>query len=303
LHPRGETVAQAGRGALAVYERIVAGTDLSRTAAIATERAALLASRVGAELTLVHAGSHPGDALDDLAKQHDAEAVARPGSPAEVLVSEAEQLDAGLIVVGSVGMSGTRRFLLGSVPNKVSHHAACDVLIVKTDPTPPGVSDYETVLVGTDGSPTAMRAVEMASTLTTTLEAKETIVCAYQPPTEHELKQLRGDPNDPVNQWSAGRMEKETPEEFRWRIAGAVQAEDVLERASERAGATGADFEVRSVEGHPAETLISLAGDEGFDLIAVGSVGMRGPKRFMLGNVPQRVSHHAPTDVLIFKTA
>jgi nucleotide-binding universal stress UspA family protein len=286
-----------------VYERIVAGTDLSRTAAIATERAALLASRVGAELTLVHAGSHPGDALDDLAKQHDAEAVARSGSPAEVLVSEAEQLDAGLIVVGSVGMSGTRRFLLGSVPNKVSHHAACDVLIVKTDPAPPGVSDYETVLVGTDGSPTAMRAVEMASTLTTTLEAKETIVCAYQPPTEHELKQLRGDPNDPVNQWSAGRMEKETPEEFRWRIAGAVQAEDVLERASERAGATGADFEVRSVEGHPAETLISLAGDEGFDLIAVGSVGMRGPKRFMLGNVPQRVSHHAPTDVLIFKTA
>jgi nucleotide-binding universal stress UspA family protein len=286
-----------------MHERIVAGTDLSRTAAIATERAALLASRVGAKLTLVHAGSHPGDALDDLAKQHDAKAIVRSGSPAEVLVSEAERLDAGLIVVGSVGMSGTRRFLLGSVPNKVSHHASCDVLIVKTDPAPPGVSDYETVLVGTDGSPTAMRAVEMASTLTTTLGAKESIVCAYQPPTEHELKQLRGDPNDPVNQWSAGRMERETPEEFRWRIAGAVQAEDVLERASERAGATGADFEVRSVEGHPAETLISLAGDEGFDLIAVGSVSMRGPKRFMLGNVPQRVSHHAPTDVLILKTA
>jgi nucleotide-binding universal stress UspA family protein len=286
-----------------MYERIVAGTDLSRTAAIASERAALLASHVGAKLTLVHAGTHPGDAFDKLAKEHDAEAIAKEGSPAEVLISEANRLDAGLIVVGSVGMSGARRFLLGSVPNKVSHHAPTDVLIVKTDPAPPGVSDYQTVLVGTDGSPTAMRAVEMASALAATLGAKETIVCAYQPPTEHEMKQLRGDPNDPINQWSAGKNERETPEEFRWRIAGAVQAEDVLERASERAGASGADFEVRSEEGHPAETLISVASDEGFDLIAVGSVGMRGPKRFMLGNVPQRVSHHAPTDVLILKTA
>jgi nucleotide-binding universal stress UspA family protein len=286
-----------------MYERIVAGTDLSRTAAFATERAALLASQVGAKLTLVHAGTRPSDAFDALAERYDAEAIARQGSPAEVLISEAERLDAGLIVVGSVGMSGTRRFLLGSVPNKVSHHAPSDVLIVKTDPAPSGVSDYGTVLVGTDGSPTAMRAVEMASALTATLGARETIVCAYEPPTEHELKQLRGDPNDPVTQWSAGKTEKETPEEFRWRIAGTVQAEDVLERASERASNSGADFEVRSVEGHPAERLISVAGDEEFDLIAVGSVGMRGPKRFMLGNVPQRVSHHAPTDVLILKTA
>jgi nucleotide-binding universal stress UspA family protein len=286
-----------------VYERIVAGTDLSRTAAIATERAALLASKLGAKLTLMHAGTHPGDAFEALAKEHDAEAVAKEGSPAEVLISEAQRLDASLIVVGSVGMSGARRFLLGSVPNKVSHHAPCDVLIVKTYPAPPGISDYETVLVGTDGSPTAMRAVEMASTLAATLGAKETIVCAYQPPTEHELKQLRGDPNDPVTQWSAGKVERETPEEFRWRIAGAVQAEDVLERASERANKSDADFEVRSVEGHPAEQLITLAGDEGFDLVAVGSVGMRGPKRLMLGNVPQRVSHHSPTDVLILKTA
>jgi nucleotide-binding universal stress UspA family protein len=286
-----------------MYERIVAGTDLSRTAAVATQRAALLASRIGAKLTLVHGGTHPGDAFDSLAKRYDAEAIAREGSPAEVLISEAERLDAGLIVVGSVGMSGARRFLLGSVPNKVSHHAPHDVLIVKTDPAPATVSDYATVLVGTDGSPTAMRAVEMASTLAATIGARETIMCAYQPPTEHELKQLRGDPNDPVTQWSAGKTEKETPEEFRWRIAGTVQAEDVLERASERASDSGADYEVRSIEGHPADRLISVASDEGFDLIAVGSVGMRGPKRFMLGNVPQRVSHHSPTDVLIFKTA
>jgi nucleotide-binding universal stress UspA family protein len=113
---------------------------------------------------------------------------------------------------------------------------------------------------------------------------------------------MRSDPADPVAQWGAGRSEREVPEEFKWRIAGAAQAEDVLERASARASATGVTPEVRAVEGHPAEALISIAENEGFDLIAVGSVGMSGPKRFMLGNVPHRISHHAPTDILILHT-
>jgi nucleotide-binding universal stress UspA family protein len=56
-----------------------------------------------------------------------------PGPPAEALLDVAEQIGAGLIVVGNMGMTGTKRFLIGSVPNRISHHAPCDVLIVKTD--------------------------------------------------------------------------------------------------------------------------------------------------------------------------
>ena len=52
--------------------------------------------------------------------------------PGEVLLSEAEKLGADLIVVGNKGMTGARRFLLGSVPNKVSHHAPCSVFIART---------------------------------------------------------------------------------------------------------------------------------------------------------------------------
>jgi nucleotide-binding universal stress UspA family protein len=44
----------------------------------------------------------------------------------------AETEGADLIVVGNKGMTGARRFLLGNVPNKVSHHAPCSVLIVRT---------------------------------------------------------------------------------------------------------------------------------------------------------------------------
>ena len=63
----------------------------------------------------------------------EAECYARRGDPAEAILDVAEEQDADLIVVGSKGMHGSRRFLLGSVPDKVSHHAPCSVLIVRTD--------------------------------------------------------------------------------------------------------------------------------------------------------------------------
>ena len=116
-----------------MYKKIVAGTDLSPTARIATDRAASLAQKLGAELVLVHAGTDPGQELDELAGSYGAKKVVEAGNPAEVLITEVGRAGADLLVVGSVGMSGARRFLLGSVPNKVSHHASTDVLIVKTD--------------------------------------------------------------------------------------------------------------------------------------------------------------------------
>jgi nucleotide-binding universal stress UspA family protein len=174
-------------------------------------------------------------------------------------------------------------------------------LIVKTDPPPKDAGDYGSILVGTDGSSTAMRAVEMAARLAKCLDLKPVVVTAYEPPTEQEMARLKADPNDPVAQW--GSKTKDVPDEFKWRIADAAQARDVLERAAEHASKEGVDADVRAIEGSPAETLIGLAERDGFDLIVVGSVGMSGAKRFMLGNVPHRISHHAPTDVLILHTA
>ena len=57
---------------------------------------------------------------------------ARQGDPADAILDVAEEQGADLIVVGNKGMTGAKRFLLGSVPNKVSHHAPCSVLIVRT---------------------------------------------------------------------------------------------------------------------------------------------------------------------------
>lgn len=284
-----------------MYRRVLVGTDLSRTAKVATDRAATLTNALGAELVIVHAGTN-SDSLEELAAGYGATAVATGGPPADVLIDQAEAREADLIVVGSVGMSGARRFLLGSVPNKVSHQAPTDVLIVKTDP-PSASEGYDKLLVGTDGSPTAMNAVDKAAGLGAKLGATTTIVCVYEPPTEQELEQLRADPNDPVAQWNVDKDVRDVPAEFKWRIAGAAQAQDVLDRSAERAVKAGLDVDVRALEGNPAEELIALAGRESYDVIAVGSVGMSGAKRFMLGNVPHRISHHAPTDVLILRTA
>ena len=52
--------------------------------------------------------------------------------PADVIIDAATAFEADLIVVGNKGMSGAKRFLLGSVPNRVSHHAPCSVLIIRT---------------------------------------------------------------------------------------------------------------------------------------------------------------------------
>lgn len=284
-----------------MYKKIVAGTDLSQTARIAVQRAAALAERLGGDLVLIHAGPD-SDALHELGTEVGAATRARSGNPAEVLIAETGEVGADLLVVGSVGMAGARRFLLGSVPNKISHHSPTDLLIVKTNPPPRDITNYSSILVGTDGSPTAMRAVDMASKLAATLGIKPVVVCVYTPPTEQELKRM-ATAGDPIEQWGAGRKERDVPDEYRWRIAGASHAEDVLERAAEHAATQGVEAEVRALEGHPAETLISLAEREAFDLIAIGSVGMSGPQRFMLGNVPHRISHHAPTDVLILHTS
>jgi nucleotide-binding universal stress UspA family protein len=60
------------------------------------------------------------------------ETFAREGDAADAILDVAEETNAELIVVGNKGMTGAKRFLLGSVPNKVSHHAPCSVLIIRT---------------------------------------------------------------------------------------------------------------------------------------------------------------------------
>jgi nucleotide-binding universal stress UspA family protein len=142
-----------------MFSSIVVGTDGSATAAAAVERAAGLAKLCGAQLHVVTAFKPIAEmmlspeAMVDLSSlvdpKNDATEICKkaatdvagdgvkvhahvsPGSPADALIDVAEREKADLIVVGNRGMKGTRR-MLGSVPNSVSHHAPCTVMIVQT---------------------------------------------------------------------------------------------------------------------------------------------------------------------------
>ncbi|HET6809996.1 MAG TPA: universal stress protein [Acidimicrobiales bacterium] len=119
-----------------MYGRVLVGTDGSPTAGRAVDRAVEVAVATGSALTILAVGGD--DALETArteAGRHrdsgvDIEARAAEGDVADVLVEEAVRVQAGLMVVGSKGMTGIRR--ISSVPNKVSHHAPCHLLIVHT---------------------------------------------------------------------------------------------------------------------------------------------------------------------------
>lgn len=141
-------------------EKIVVGSDGSDTAKQAVDEALRIAKALGAELHVVMSnhslrGAHivgaPQGAVPVYGSMHDGlpaavidEAVAAARisgitaeghvidrDPADALLEVADKVGASTIVVGNKGMSGGRR-LLGSVPNKVSHEARCNVLIVAT---------------------------------------------------------------------------------------------------------------------------------------------------------------------------
>jgi nucleotide-binding universal stress UspA family protein len=146
-----------------VFNRIVVGTDGSDTAADAVRQAVDLAKLAGAQLSIVSAYAPvsgrrvegekldaPADVQHEIGPREDvnlildaAAAEARKqgievqthpvqDDPADAILNVAEQTGADLIVVGNKGMTGARRYLLGSVPNNVSHHAPCSVMIVRT---------------------------------------------------------------------------------------------------------------------------------------------------------------------------
>jgi nucleotide-binding universal stress UspA family protein len=138
-----------------MHQRILVGTDGSGTAGAAVSHAAELAKIGGAELIVVSAYKKPEDVpppfgtpdaqhtaevgkavLKDVEKRYGSDVkvrtILREGNPTDAIIDTAEDEKVDLIVVGNRGMVGAKRFVLGSVPNAVSHHAPCDVLIVHT---------------------------------------------------------------------------------------------------------------------------------------------------------------------------
>ena len=148
---------------------------------------------------------------------------------------------------------------------------------------------YRRVLVGTDGSETASAAVRHAAGLARVTGAELVVVTAYT--------------TDPLHERQLADERDQAPEDVRWMITDVGEAEDRLVGAKRIAADEGvAHVRTRSEEGAPAPVLIDAAQELLADVIVVGNRGMAGAGRFLLGSVPNKVSHHAPCDVLIVHT-
>jgi nucleotide-binding universal stress UspA family protein/nitrite reductase/ring-hydroxylating ferredoxin subunit len=126
---------------------------------------------------------------------------------------------------------------------------------------------YRTIVAGTDGSPTAARAVDKAARLARITGARLVLVSA---------------------------VAAESP--------SSEDAENLLGEAQRAAARRGVEAEVLAPKGRPSEVLTQVAAGTGADLIVVGSAGMGKVRRFSLGGIAEQTAHTAPCDVLIVRT-
>ncbi|WP_059018772.1 universal stress protein [Mycobacterium sp. M26] len=143
---------------------------------------------------------------------------------------------------------------------------------------------YKTVVVGTDGSDSSLRAVDRAGQLASDPDAKVIVATAYFPASEDTR--------------AADLLKDEG-----YKMSGNAPIYAILREARDRAKAAGAaNIEERAVVGAPVDALVELAEEVNADLLVVGNVGLSTIAGRLLGSVPANVARRSKSDVLIVHT-
>lgn len=287
--------------------KILVGIDFSEQSEHAAREAAAIAKRTNATMTLVHIGSVVRDigwvapssvkewerVLRAQAEEADKKMVelcdrlsdggvevsrlVRDEAPAEGVCAAAEQVGADLVVVGSHGRTGLKRFFLGSVAERVARLCNGDVLVARGAAT----EAYRRLLVPTDFSPHAEMALRRAISVA---EPGATI--------------------DLVHFWLlpvvvGGGFGEAALVSSHGEHRSAVDA--LGERLVEKYKSDKIELSFQSIERSPAEGIVHHASAEGaeYDAIVLGSHGRRGLRRFLLGSVAERVVRRAPCSVMV----
>ena len=145
---------------------------------------------------------------------------------------------------------------------------------------------FTRIVVGTDGSDTAAEAVRQALDLAKLSGAQLSIVSAYEPLPKRRVEEEK----------------QAAPADVQYEIGPREDVNLVLDAAAADARKEGIEAQTHPVQGEPAEAILNVAEETKADLIVVGNKGMTGARRFLLGSVPNNVSHHAPCSVIIVRT-
>jgi nucleotide-binding universal stress UspA family protein len=241
-----------------------------------SEQAQRFLERLGTQL-------RPGNArLDVLVKW---------GLPLMGIMEVLKEQRADLVVVGSRGLSGVRRFLLGSVSEGVLNSAPCSVLISRGQGK--GASRararYLRVLLAVDESEHAVTIARWLRVLGIPATSQVTILHVVEPPDDRVSQLLNT--TAPKFREAAQALIRVTKERGR----------QVLERARKVVTHLGLTIHPVLVEGRPAEEIIRAAERTHADLVILGSRGMARLKGAFLGSVSRRVARHAPCSVLVVR--
>ncbi|HWP58616.1 MAG TPA: universal stress protein [Candidatus Acidoferrales bacterium] len=213
--------------------------------------------------------------------------VVEAGKPAEVIVDRARAERSTLIAMATHGLSGLRRWLLGSVASKVVQTAVSPVLLVR--PVEGGEAPVEirlnTILVPLDGSGLAEKILPHVSAVARKMNLEVCLVRAYvAPPSSYVVA-------EGSQAYSFDRVQQQ----FR------REAEEYLKGKTEELQAEGLRVSVMVVGGDAAEQIIDLARTTQQNLIALSTHGRSGLKRWVLGSVAEKIVHHSRDPVLIVR--
>jgi nucleotide-binding universal stress UspA family protein len=194
----------------------------------------------------------------------------------------AEEIAAGLIVLGSRGLGGIRRALMGSVSDAVVRHAHCPVVVVRSEPV-----DFPTkILLATDGSKDAKLATTTAADLATSTGSELHVVSVF-----------------PASAYVHPYYEDHFPEAAeRLRREAREERQEMLDEQVDRVQETGGDVAQTHIRtGETAEEIVTLAEETGAGLIVMGSKGLGGIKRALIGSVSATVVPHAHCPVMVVR--
>lgn len=209
------------------------------------------------------------------------------GPPKTAITEYAKQWKADLIMVGSHGSSAVTRFLLGSVAQSVLRTAPCSVEIVRHQPPKPmqGLK----ILIATDGSPSAMKAVKETANRPWPSHSEIRILSAVQlltadvPSLPSELRSPTPNLLDEINNIARKR------------------AEDAVAAARETLTATGAQVSSETPLGDARAVILDQAKEWNADLIVLGSRGRHGVDHLLMGSIAESVAAYAHCSVEVVR--
>ena len=234
------------------------------------------------------------------------------GDTGERILHHAKQADADLIAMGSRGFNEWEGMLLGSVSHKVIHLAPCSCVTVRQVEGQKAFEDLKSIVVPTDGSAHAAKAIDLASDIAAKCGAKLTLLHVLLSfATPHELRaavdldklsaetraELEVEPQAPVTTYGDGFIPPPISD-------GALReiGEQILTRARRAAADRGvADPNLVLAEDDPARRILETAKQEDADLIAMGSRGLGELSGLMAGSVSYKVNHAAPCSCLVVR--